>query len=49
VGLGALRQTCRDLGGLLEVASRPGLGTCLTLRIPLSRESTVMLPSSEAA
>ncbi|MBI3686084.1 MAG: sensor histidine kinase [Actinobacteria bacterium] len=34
VGLGLLRERARLAGGSLEVDSRPGAGTCLTLRLP---------------
>jgi len=36
VGLGLLRERARLAGGSLEVTSRPGGGTTLTLRLPLS-------------
>jgi HPt (histidine-containing phosphotransfer) domain-containing protein/PAS domain-containing protein len=45
VGMAALRQACRDLGGTLEIDSSPGTGTRLTFRLPLSRPSTGALPS----
>jgi two-component system chemotaxis sensor kinase CheA len=39
VGMGALRDACRALGGGLDVESSPGRGTRVTARIPLRRAS----------
>jgi signal transduction histidine kinase/ligand-binding sensor domain-containing protein len=36
VGLRSMRQRARELGAVLEIASRPGAGTRVTLRCPLS-------------
>ncbi|MCW2605393.1 MAG: periplasmic sensor signal transduction histidine kinase [Frankiales bacterium] len=44
VGLGLLRERARLAGGSLEVDSRPGAGTRLTLRLP--RPSSVIAPSA---
>jgi chemotaxis protein histidine kinase CheA len=42
VGMSALRQSCRDLGGTVKVESTRGAGTCLTFWIPLSRPSAML-------
>jgi two-component system chemotaxis sensor kinase CheA len=49
LGMAALREACRDLGGTLDVDSRAGAGTRLTFRIPLSRASTVTFLAGAAA
>lgn len=36
VGMDALRQTCRDLGGRIEIHSERGVGTKLTAIVPLA-------------
>lgn len=36
VGLDVVRQRVEGLRGVVEVASRPGKGTCVTLRLPLT-------------
>ncbi len=48
VGLAALKQACRELGGTLDVDSRAGAGTRLTFRLPLGRTSSVTWASSAA-
>jgi signal transduction histidine kinase len=45
VGLGLLRERARLSGGSLEVASRRGEGTTLTLRLP--RPSSAVTPPAE--
>jgi two-component system chemotaxis sensor kinase CheA len=37
VGMGALREICRDLGGSIDLASEPGQGTRLTCVVPYVR------------
>jgi signal transduction histidine kinase len=44
VGLGLLRERARLAGGALEVVSRPGEGTTLTLRLPRAAHATGTLP-----
>jgi signal transduction histidine kinase len=41
VGLGLLRERARLAGGALDIDSKPGAGTVLTLRLPLSQASGV--------
>lgn len=41
VGLGLLRERARLAGGVLDVASEPGRGTTLTLRLPVRPASAV--------
>ncbi len=41
VGLDLLRERARLAGGSLDVSSRPGLGTTLTLRLPLNPRAAV--------
>jgi two-component system, chemotaxis family, sensor kinase CheA len=36
VGMDVVRNNIRGLGGSVEVATQPGLGTCFTLRLPLT-------------
>lgn len=36
-GLASMRQRAREVGGRLEIESAPGLGTRLTLQVPLAR------------
>jgi signal transduction histidine kinase len=43
VGLGLLRERARLAGGSLDVTTAPGKGTELTLRLPLSPRSAVVL------
>jgi signal transduction histidine kinase len=43
VGLGLLRERARLAGGSLEVATAPGEGTELTLRLPLSPRTAMVL------
>jgi signal transduction histidine kinase len=53
VGLGLLRERARLAGGSLDVATAPGDGTELTLRLPLSPRTALMLgtatPVTESA
>jgi signal transduction histidine kinase len=50
VGLGLLRERARLAGGALDVVTAPGEGTELTLRLPLSpRTSLVLGPAPEPA
>jgi len=49
VGMAALRQTCRDLGGSIQVESRTGEGTRLVFRVPLRRVPALLGPASGAA
>jgi signal transduction histidine kinase len=50
VGLGLLRERARLAGGALEVSTAPGEGTQLTLRLPLSpRTALVLGPAPEPA
>ena len=49
VGMAALRQICRDLGGTLDVECASRGGTRLTFRVPLSRTSSAALLSVAAA
>lgn len=41
VGMGALRATCSDLGGTVELISAPGKGTIVRCRIPLASKLPV--------
>ncbi|MEJ2573188.1 MAG: chemotaxis protein CheA [Gammaproteobacteria bacterium] len=36
VGMDVVRRNIRDLGGNVEVRSRPGQGSCFTIRLPLT-------------
>ncbi|MBI5783390.1 MAG: chemotaxis protein CheA [Gammaproteobacteria bacterium] len=36
VGMDVVRNNIRSLGGSVEIASRPGQGTCFTVRLPLT-------------
>jgi signal transduction histidine kinase len=49
VGLGLLRERARLAGGSLDVASHPGMGTTLTLRLPLGRRAPRILSDSPTA
>jgi signal transduction histidine kinase len=50
VGLGLLRERARLVGGSLEVASWPGSGTTLTLRLPRGAAATAgLLPSQRVS
>jgi signal transduction histidine kinase len=46
VGLGLLRERARLAGGSLDVTTAPGEGTELTLRLPLSPRTAMMLGDS---
>jgi signal transduction histidine kinase len=49
VGLGLLRERARLAGGSLDVTTAPGQGTELTLRLPLSPRSAMVLGDTAAA
>jgi len=38
VGLAIMRERAHRIGGQIAVASRPGDGTCITLRLPILQE-----------
>jgi chemosensory pili system protein ChpA (sensor histidine kinase/response regulator) len=40
VGMDAVREACLRMGGTLDVSSRPGVGTTVTMRLPLSLSVT---------
>jgi chemosensory pili system protein ChpA (sensor histidine kinase/response regulator) len=40
VGMDAVREACLRMGGTLDVSSRPGAGTTVTMRLPLSLSVT---------
>ena len=40
LGLCAIRERLTQLGGEMDIASRPGQGTCVTLTAPLETAST---------
>jgi two-component system, sensor histidine kinase LadS len=48
LGLSIAKQLVESMGGTISVASRPGLGACFMVRLPLqeARESEVMWPST---
>ena len=37
VGLDVVKRNVAALGGSVEIASTPGQGTCVSMRLPLSR------------
>ena len=49
VGLGLLRERARLAGGALELATAPGEGTELTLRLPLSPRTAMVLSDQAGA
>ena len=50
-GLKGVRDLVAWLGGSVAIDSQPGMGTCITVEIPLSREtgSNVMVRASNRA
>jgi two-component system chemotaxis sensor kinase CheA len=48
VGLDVVRSNVEKLGGVVEVASRPGHGTCFTIKLPLSLAAAPALPRDSA-
>lgn len=49
VGLGLLRERARLAGGSLDLTTAPGEGTLLTLRLPLSPRTALLLGNGSAA
>ena len=44
-GLRAIRQPVQWRGGIVNVDSRPGVGTCIVVEIPLLRETGSQIPA----
>ncbi|MBS3803307.1 MAG: PEP-CTERM system histidine kinase PrsK [Oleiphilaceae bacterium] len=49
MGIGAYqaREYLRGIGGAIDVTSEPGLGSCLSVRLPLARAETRQSPQTE--
>jgi two-component system, NtrC family, sensor histidine kinase HydH len=47
LGLAVVRRAVDDVGGKLEIESRPGEGTSVMLHLPLAREGPDATPASE--
>jgi two-component system chemotaxis sensor kinase CheA len=48
VGLAAVKSTCAELGGAVDVRSEPGCGTLMQFRFPLSAKAHYPLPTAGA-
>ena len=46
-GLKGIQQVARWLGGTVDVDSRPGVGTCIVVEIPLSQDDGLSDPTCE--
>ena len=46
-GLKGVQQAARWLGGTVDVDSRPGVGTCIVVEIPLSQDNAPSDPTCE--